>query len=211
MAGSAAGFRMDVEGLLQFLAKIHGGLDLVVLGIFRDIAIAVFEIEDLLQRAEVLLGRAVAIKAPSHRVRLILIYHFHLVDVAVAALAGNPAVHVCGMIEIDIVRRLVDAHPFDRLPIVFRVRRIHGNVERLQLRAVLLDVLVAVPASISSRHVRVPGNIRERVAVTTIKAELIDVDLVREWDRLVRLIAHYLRLWRRVVIDRSSNTSAYRS
>jgi hypothetical protein len=51
-------------------------------------------------------------------------------------------------------------------------------MERREFGAVFLDVLVAVPAGVAGRHVRMPGNLDERVAVAAIETELIHVDLV---------------------------------
>jgi len=89
------------------------------------------------------------------------------------------------------------------------MRRIHGNVQGLKLRAVFLDMLVAVPAGVARGNIRVTRYICEGVAVTAIEPKLIDMDLVRERDRLVRLIANYLCLWCRVVVDCQNHTCAH--
>lgn len=82
------GLGTDLELLLELLAEIFGGFDGRALGnVSGNILVAVVEIEDLLERAQVLLGSAVAIKAPTHGVRFGLIDHFHLVDVTVTTLA----------------------------------------------------------------------------------------------------------------------------
>jgi len=103
VAGRAAFLRFDVEFLDQLETEFAGGGDGVVLDVFGNIGIAVVEIEDLLKRAEVLFGGAVAFEAPAHRVALGLINDFHFMHVAVAALAGNPAIHVGGVVEIHVV------------------------------------------------------------------------------------------------------------
>ena len=54
--------------------------------------------------------------------------------------AAHPAIHVHGVIEKGVIRHLVNIHPLDRLA------RIPALTHRRQLRAVLLDVLVAVHA-----------------------------------------------------------------
>lgn len=211
VAGRAARFRMHVEGFFQLLAEVFGGLDGAVGDIFFGVFVAVVEIVDFLKRAEMLLRCAVAIKAPAHGVRLGLIDDFHLVHVAVAALAGNPPVYVGGVIEIDVVWSLVDAHPLDRLAVVSGIIDIHRLVQWCQLRAILLHVLVAVPTGIAGRHVRVPGDIHEGMAITAIKTELINVNLMRKRNRLRRLIANHLSLGRRVVTKGQNNTSPYGS
>ncbi len=103
MASSAARFGMHVEGLFEFFPEILGRENRRVARVFRHVFVAVVEVENFLKRAQMLLGSAVAIKAPAHRVRLSLIDDFHLIHVAVAALAGNTAIQVSGVIEVDVV------------------------------------------------------------------------------------------------------------
>ena len=57
------------------------------------------------------LGMPVAIEAPTHAQRLVVRDDGHLVDLAVAAFASDSAFHVDGMIEIDVIRRLVNPLP----------------------------------------------------------------------------------------------------
>ena len=64
----------------------------------------VVQIGDLIQRTQFLLRIAVAVEAPAHRVGLILQDYIHLMDITVAALAGNSAVYVSGVVEIYVVR-----------------------------------------------------------------------------------------------------------
>lgn len=199
MAGGAARLRIDVELLFEFEAQIFGRFHAEV-RVSGDVMLRIIlKIIDFLQRAEVLFRSLVAIKAPRHRLALCLIDDFHLIDVAVAALAGNSAIHVSGMVEINVIRRLVNPDPLDRLAVVAGIADIHRLMKRRELRAVFLNVLVAVPAGISRRYVRMAGNIDERVTIPTVETELIDVDFVRKWDRLGRLIADHLRLWRRII------------
>ena len=44
-----------------------------------------------------------------------------------------------------------------------------------------------------------PSHIDKRVAIPTIQTELVDVNLVRKWNRLRRLIAYHQRLGSRVI------------
>ncbi len=161
VAGSARGLGMNRELFLQLLTEIQGGFDSLIPGVFRDIGIAVMEIENFLKRTEVILRSPVTFEAPAHGLGLGLINHFHLIYIAVAALAGNPAVHMSGVIEIDVVGSLVNAHPLDGLAIIARIIHIHGAMERSKFRTVFLNVLVAVPACIAAWHVGVTGNIHE--------------------------------------------------
>ena len=122
----AAGLGIDLELLLELLAELLGGSDAGVVGhVFGHILVAVIKIEDLLERAQVLLGGTVTVETPTHGVGLGLIDHFHLINVTVTALTGDAAVHVGGVIEVDVVGRLVDADPFDGLAVVLRMSLIH--------------------------------------------------------------------------------------
>ena len=52
-----------------------------------------------------------AFEAKGHAEGLGVVYFFHLVNASVALNATHPSVYVNGMIEINVVRRLVDADP----------------------------------------------------------------------------------------------------
>ncbi len=69
---------------------------------------------DLVQRAEVGSGIAVAAQAPTHRQRLRLAHAGHEVDAAVAGLAPHAVGDVRAMVEVDEVGQAIDPHPRDR-------------------------------------------------------------------------------------------------
>ncbi len=199
MAGGTACFRFHGEAVFQLLAKVEGGFHGSIVGVFHHVLIAVFEIEYFFEWAEVIFGGAMAIKAPSHRMRLGMINNLHLIHVAMAALTGNPAIDVGGVIEFHVIRCLVNTYPFDRFAIVTCELRVHRAMKRRQLWTIRLHVLVAVPTGIPGRNIRVPGHIHKRVTVTAIKPELIDVDFVGKRNGLLRLIAYNLSLRSRVI------------
>jgi len=199
VTGGACDLGLHHELLFQLEAEVLRGLDRSILRVFRHIAVVVGKVVNLLERTKIFLRCTVTLKAPAHGMRLCLINHLHLIDVSVAALAGDPPVHVRRVVEVNVVRRLVDPNPFDRLPIVSGIVHIHRPVKRSQLRAVTLNVLMAVPARAARRNVRMPRDIHKRVAIPTIQTDLVDVNLVRKWNRLRRLIAHHQRLGSRVV------------
>jgi len=116
---------LDHELLLEFEAEVARGFHRGIGGVFAHVGIAVVEIVDLLQRTEVFLRCPVAIKAPAHGMAFRLVNHFHLMDVAVASLAGNPPVDVGRVVEIDVIWRFVHPHPFDRFPVVAGEAHIH--------------------------------------------------------------------------------------
>ena len=125
-----------------------------------------------------------------------------------ATLAGNAAVHVSGVVEVDVVGRLVDAHPFDGLAIILRMAGIHRTMQRLQLGAILLHVLVTVPAGIAGRNVGVTSDVDKGVTVATVQTELVNVDLVRKGNRLTRLIPYPCGFWSRVVAESEGDASS---
>ena len=208
VTGCAGLTRRDLPHILEFQTEVFLGFEtleflaVAVRQVFLGIEL---EIENLLKRTEMLFWSAVTLKAPAHRKTLILVDHFHLIDTTVTAHTGNTAVHVSGVVEVDVVRGLVDAHPLDWLAEIGVIqRRIHTVAQRLELRAVLLHVLVTVPTSIRSRNIRMAGYIHKRVTVAAIKPELIRVDLVGKWNRLRWLVADRLGL-RRTVPRKSRN------
>src|SRR4030095_15240893 len=73
------------------------------------------KIGELFDRPERLLRIAVAFEAPLHRMRLCVIDGAHLIDLAMAAHAGNAAIHMRRMVEINVVGGLMDLHPFNGL------------------------------------------------------------------------------------------------
>lgn len=181
----------------KFLSGFHAGL-----WVIRKVSLGVVaKVVNFLQRTEVNLWSSVTVKTPSHRVRLSLVNDFHFIHVAVATLAGNPAVDVRGVVEIDVVRGFVNAHPLDRFAIVTRVSGVHRFVERSEFRTLALDVLVAIPTSVTGRNVRVARDINKRMAIPTIQPELIDVDFVRKRNRLRRLVADDQGFRRRIITE----------
>jgi hypothetical protein len=98
--------------------------------------------------------------------------------------AGNAAVHVHRVIEIDVVGGLMDLHPLDRLA------AFPGIAHRLELRIILLHLRVAVHADLRGGHIGMGGHFHEGMAIPAIHPELGDVHIVREGDRLHRLIPH---------------------
>src|SRR6187431_2211115 len=70
-------------------------------------------VRDLFDRPEVRLRIAMAVQAPAHAERLVLVNLFHLVDPAVTTHAADAAGHVGAVVEVGVVREVVDLHPLD--------------------------------------------------------------------------------------------------
>ena len=56
-----------------------------------------------------------AVEAPLHLERVLLLHQRHLVDAPVAGLAAHPLLHVDAVVEVDEVGQVVDADPAQRL------------------------------------------------------------------------------------------------
>lgn len=90
---------------------------------------------------------AVAVQAPAHRERFLLVNNVHVVDLTVATHAADPAIDVYSVIEIREVRHLVDLDPVDW---------ISGRPAlsyRGQSRTVGFDLRVTIHASLGGRYV----------------------------------------------------------
>ncbi len=97
-------------------------------------------------------------------------------------------------------------HPLDGFTIVAWVIHIHGAVKRGQLRTLALDVLMAIPTSITGWNVGMASHIDKGMAVAAIQPELVNVDFMGKWDRLAWLIAYRKGLRCRVVCECKSHT-----
>lgn len=140
---------------------------------------------------------AVAIETPGHALGLVLVNDFHFIDRAMAAVAAHATIHVNGVVEISVVRHLVDAHPIDRLAGFPTLA--HGG----EFWTISLDLSVASHTGLSCRHVGVRSHLDEAVAVSAIHTELLDMDDVGKGDRLVGLVAD-ARVFRGEVISETT-------
>jgi hypothetical protein len=155
------------------------------------------EIRDLIFRPQKIFWRAMAFEAPSHAVWLRMINHRHVIHLAMAAVATDPAIHVRRVIVIHVIRRAMELHPRDRLtgrPAV---------AHRLQFRVLFLHLGVAIHADLGVGHVRVRRDLDEAVAITAIHPQLRHVQIMRERHRLNRLIADAGIFWRVVILGRA--------
>jgi hypothetical protein len=108
---------------------------------------------------------------------------WHLIHLAVAARATDAAIHMRGVIVINVIGRAMELHPLDWLP------GFPARPHRFKLRIVLFHLLVTRHAGLRVRQIRVRRDIDEIVAVTAIHPELLDMHIVREWHRLNRLVS----------------------
>ena len=159
------------------------------------------QIEDLLLRSQKIFRMSMALQTPSHAVRLGHIDHRHVIDRTVATEATDAAVHMRGVIVIDIIDGSVNPHPVDR------VAGLPAFTHGLKLGIVLLHLGVAVHAKLRVWHIGLRRDFDKAVTISAVHPQLRHVDIVRKWHRLDRLISH-LRVFRRHVIPCRARQSA---
>lgn len=108
----------------------------------------------------------------------------HLIDLPMAAVATHPAVHVNGVIEINIVRCLVDLYPRDRFS------RSPTAANDLQLRALFFNLCVTGHASLRGRDAGRARDLNRLMAITAVDAELVHVEGMIKAYGLDWLITH---------------------
>ena len=106
MTGGAVGARVDLVRVPQ------PGLQLR-----ERLARRVFHLEERLLRHQVLFRMAVAVQAPLHLQRVLLVHQRHVVHPAVAGDAGHPLGEVHAVVEEDEISQVVDPVPAQRLPL----------------------------------------------------------------------------------------------
>lgn len=141
------------------------------------------EVGDLIQRAKVILWSAMALETPAHAVGFGVVDDFHVIHLSVTGHATDASVYVNRMVEVDVIRRLVNPYPGNR------VAGFPGFADGSQFWAQRLDLGVAVHAGLRSRNVGVRRFLHSCVAVTAIHPELVDMEGVIEGHRLGWLVA----------------------
>ena len=160
------------------------------------------EVVDLVDRAQDLLRIAVAIEAEGHVEGLLLADDDLLVDATVALDAADAAVHVHGVVEVDVVGHLVHLDPADRFA------GLHALLDERQRGAVGLHLAVAVPAGVRRGHVRVARLVHVVVAIAAVETEdriRAGVEGVVEGDGLIRRVSDVQILVGGVLVDRGGH------
>ncbi len=94
-----------------------------------------------------LLGMAMAFETKTHAQRLGVENFIHVIDLPVAFHAADAAVHMNGVIEINVVRNFMDLHPGNGRVVLDTV------THQLQARIVLQHLIVTVHAGGAGRNV----------------------------------------------------------
>ena len=122
-----------------------------------------------------------AFQAPLHLQRRRLKHDRHLIDSTVTGRTTDAFVHVNAVIEVSVVRQVVNSDPFDWLA------GTKTRADGLEIRTVGPDLLMTAHAGIGGRHTRRGCDLNGGVAITAIDAIITDVMLVTELDRLLSL------------------------
>ena len=120
-----------------------------------------------------------AVEAPFHLQRRFLDHQRHAIDAAVAGFAADALAYVNAVIEVHEVRQVVDAHPVERLVVA------EAGAHRLEVRAGVPDLRVAVDAGLGRRNAGRRRHFDRRVAIAALDADAAGVMLMRELDRLL--------------------------
>jgi hypothetical protein len=134
--------------------------------------------KNVLQRAEMSLGVAVAVQAPFHDQRRRLTGDGHLVDSVMITRTADTLVDVNAVVEVDETRKVLNAPPANRLPGAIAL------ADRGEHVAADPDLRMAVHACLGGRNASIAGYLDERMAIPAIDAEDTDMMLVTEWNGL---------------------------
>ncbi len=173
MAGSAGFRRVNVPFLHKFFTHFNlGG------GAFGFPV----EVVHFLLGTDVALRVAVTFQTPTHALGLVVPDDVHFVHLAMATGTTDATVHVGGMVEVNVIRGLVDPDPRDWSPVFPTFHH------RDQFGAVGFDGTMASHAGLGRGNIRMGRDFHGRVAIPAIHPELVDVDRVGKFHRLFRLV-----------------------
>ena len=208
MAPLAVGWRSDLPALFQRLADFGLGELLLLRQIFTGVAwLTIFrdklrrfnvlgfpiEIENLIVRSQIILRMPMTTQAPCHAMGFGDVHRRHVIDRPVATETADAAVHVRGVVVINVIDRAIEPHPLDWLTAFPTV------LHRLKLGIILRNLRVAVHACCGVGYVRLRSYFHKAVTVSAIHPELGHVNIVWKRHWLDRLVSH-LRVLRCAVI-----------
>ena len=158
------------------------------------------QVKHLRLRPHVFVRVAVTIQTERHAEGFRVPHFVHLINRPVAFHAGNTAVHVDGVVEINIIGRLMNLNPWHRL-IVFKTL-----TDWLQSRIIGQHGGVTFHAGLGGRDIGIPRFIDVVMAVTTVNTHLVGMHIVRKGNRLDRLIPHTRVFGGKIIGDTRNDT-----
>ena len=123
--------------------------------------------------------RAVTLQTPLHLQRRSLINNRHLVDASVTRRTTDTFFHVNTVVEVNVIRQIVDTYPFERL--AGAKTRAHG----FEIGTIGPDLFVAIHARRGRRHARGRSCFDRGVTVTAIDAVVTGVMFMTELNGLL--------------------------
>jgi hypothetical protein len=142
------------------------------------------KVKDFILRSYIFMGIAMAIQTESHAKGLGMLHHIHFIHFTVATHTGNTPVDVDRVVEINVIGRFMNLNP--RKGFVF-LETLSNWGEPGIIRQ---NLSVALHTSLSRRNVGKPTLVYVIVAISTINAHLARMNLMREGNRLDRLVPH---------------------
>jgi hypothetical protein len=136
-------------------------------------------IENLITRAQYRFRIAMTVQAPMHEQRRSLKHQRHLINFAVTRRAANALIHVNAVIEINVIREAMYAHPLDGFVGAITL------ADRLQVADVIEQDGMAIHAGFCGRDAGGGGGFHSRMAIATINAIIANVMFVTELNGLL--------------------------
>src|SRR5262252_8270723 len=125
----------------------------------------VLHVENLFLRTQELLRLTMAVEAPLHLQRVLLIHEGHGIDLPVAAETANALGDVNAVVEIYKIREIVHARPLDGLPAV------EAPADRLQHGFIGPDLRVAVHTGLGGRNAGKTRFFNRGVAIAAVETQ----------------------------------------
>ena len=132
---------------LKYLAPLNFVLSLPIESLLQFIRGFIlrppFHVEDLFNRPQEPLRRSMTLQTPLHLQGFCLVENRHIVDSTVTGRTADALFHVNAVIEIGVIRKIVNANPFDW------PARAEAGANWFEIRTVSPDLLVATHARVS--------------------------------------------------------------
>ena len=131
-----------------------------------------------------------------------MLHHIHFIHFTVATHTGNTPVYVDRVVEINVIGRFMNLDP--RKGFVF----LETFSNRGESGIISQNLSVALHTGLSRGNVRKPTLVYVIMAISTINAHLARMNLVRESNRLDRLVPHSSVFRGKVIRYTCDNTGA---
>ena len=153
------------------------------------------------------------IEAEGHREGFYLRHDFHLIDPTMTFDAAYPVRHVSAVIEVNVIRKIVNSFPGDRLlsgeALAKRSERQAFASNRADANAsVRISARMAVGTGCGRRDCGMCRFVDRIMTIATVEFQLSRVNLMAERDRLFRLMSNAQRFRGRRSINNRADVHA---